>query len=217
MRRLRALLLALLALAPLLAGCTRGDDTPAAEAPAEGDLQAQESRMDGGDAAPDQGSAAPPPRAGNATQPAPATPPPTTGASNHTPVPPPPPPPRTREVTAEGSVTAKAGVPCQPPAPCPPVQHEAPPVELALPEAGPAKATLVAAWEAGQANATLAFNVSTPEGVPVAAGEGAPPLTLVLPADAMRGVAKLVVTASPVSPGLMVGQRYNLTLSLEYA
>lgn len=216
---MRRPLVALLVALSALAGCV-GSATP----PAEDDVTPAgtvEPRAD--DAAEDEETPAPAPATnstssqaggGGASGQANAT----STSKNQTPVPPPPPPPRARQVNGEGSVTLKARAACPPePAPCPPVEHEAAPVELALPEPNPAKAVLVAAWEAGQTTASLAFNVTTPEGVVVASAEGESPLTLTLPADALKGAAKLLVAAAPPAPGAMAQQTYQLTLSLEYA
>lgn len=125
--------------------------------------------------------------------------------------------PRVHEVTGEGAVTAAAAPPvCQPPAPCG-VGHEAEPVRLALPEAGPASAVLVIEWSATvNPTAMLAFNASTPDGVVLATGSGASPVTLNLDAGLLGAAQEIVVSAGAPGPGAVAQATYKLVLTLEY-
>lgn len=215
-RPLVAFLLALSALAGCVGSATPGGDdagTPAATRDPGPGGEAGEGNTPGTPTKPASGNATGNGNGGGTTTQANST----STSKNQTPVPPPPPPPRTREVAGEGHVTAKARTPCPDPAPCPALEHEAAPVEMALPEPNPYKATLVAAWDAGQTTAILTFNVTTAEGVVVAQGEGESPVSLTLPADLLKGTAKLLVAASPPTPGVIAQQDFQLTLSLEYA
>lgn len=204
MRRPAPLLLALL----LLAGCVG----PAAQEP----IAAASAPP-----TPTEAAVAPTPTPPAAPSPAPSSP---TPASTPAPAPenesaaPAPRVAHTTVVTGKATTTLHAAAPCADPAPCASPSHEAGSAALKLAEAGPAKATLTAAWTSkGAPSDTLRVNLTGLDGALLAQAEGTSPLTFEIPIATLTRTGDLVAAAAPVAPGAMIQQEVEFTLLLDYA
>jgi hypothetical protein len=76
---------------------------------------------------------------------------------------------------------------------------------------------LTLTWTAtSKATEALRFDVAGPDGAPLGSGEGTSPVAVTLPPDVLRGVAEVVVTVMPPTPGAVVAQEFDLLLALTY-
>ena len=207
----------LVSLALLLAGCiTSSTDPPAEDTGAVAPAAIPEGAQD---AAPAPEASSSGGSASNASAPAASAPAPAANATTpEDEASSAPSEPRTVDVEGHGAVTLKVGAPCAAPepAPCQPA-HEAEPVRLALAEKDPSRAVLAITWTpTTAATESLSFNVTGPDGATLGEVAGTGPLVLSLPAEALRGLGEVVVAVVPPTPGAVVGQEFDLVLSLTY-